>query len=81
MADETDPKIDAARRRLLRIAVYTPPAILGAVALNSMAGCQGVSCSPQVCGPGNQCGPTNCHPVVNPCAPQTCNPQSCNPGN
>ena len=81
MAEDKDDKIDAARRRMLRIAVYVPPAILGAVALNSAAGCQGVSCSPQVCGPGNQCGPTNCHPIVNPCNPQTCNPASCNPNN
>jgi hypothetical protein len=74
MAEERDEKIDAARRRLLRIAVYVPPAVLGAVTLNASSGCQGVSCSPQVCGPGNNCGPTSCHPIVNPCNPQTCNP-------
>jgi hypothetical protein len=75
MAENQDDKIDAARRRLLRIAVYTPPAVLGAVALNSSAGCQGVSCSPQVCGPGQSCGPTSCHPIVNPCPPSNCNPR------
>jgi hypothetical protein len=75
MADQ-DEKINAARRRLLRIAVYTPPAILGAVALSQQAGCQGVSCNPQVCGPGDSCGPNNCHPIVNPCNPDTCNPRT-----
>jgi hypothetical protein len=81
MAQDQDDKINAARRRLLRIAVYTPPAVLGAVALNSAAGCQGVSCSPQVCGPGSSCGPNSCHPVVDPCPPAGCNPVSCGPRN
>jgi hypothetical protein len=76
MADENDEKVNAARRRLLRIAIYTPPAILGGVALSQMAGCQGVSCAPQVCQPNNSCGPNACNPAINPCNPQNCNPNT-----
>jgi hypothetical protein len=83
MAEDNDDKIDAARRRLMRIAVYVPPAVLGAVALNSAAGCQGASqCAPLMqCNPNTTCGPNNCFPVVNPCAPQACNPSTCRPRN
>ncbi len=76
MATDDDDNINEARRRLLRVAVYTPPAVLGAIALSTAAGCQGVSCSPQVCGPGSSCGPTSCHPIVNPCNPDNCNPRT-----
>lgn len=80
---EKDDKIDAARRRLLRVAVYVPPAVLGAVALNQAA-CQPASvCNPNVncapvnnCGPNGACGPNNCNPVINPCNPQSCNPSN-----
>jgi len=75
MAEDPDDKIDAARRRLMKIAIYVPPAVLGAVSLNSAAGCQGVSCPP-----GAACGPNNCHPVIDPCQPQNCNP-NCLPRN
>jgi len=73
---EKDDKIDATRRRLLRVAVYVPPAVLGAVALSQSA-CQPASppCAPQSgCNPGGSCGPNSCNPIVNPCAPQNCNP-------
>lgn len=76
MAEENDEKVNAARRRLLRIAVYAPPAVLGTVALSKMAGCQAVSCGPQVCNPNNTCGPNNCNPAINPCNPQNCNPNT-----
>lgn len=75
--DTKDEKIDATRRRLMRMAVYTPPVILGVISLS--AGCQPVSCTPVLCSPNNQCGPNQCNPVINPCAPQMCNPQMCNP--
>jgi hypothetical protein len=75
--DNKDEKIDATRRRLMRIAVYTPPVILGVISLS--AGCQPVSCFPVSCPPNTQCGPNTCNPVINPCAPQNCNPLSCNP--
>jgi hypothetical protein len=69
MADEKDPKqeeaqdteFSAARRRLLRTAIYVPPAVLGIVALT------------QGCAPGS-CAPASCNPQVN-CHPnQSCNP-------
>ena len=82
MADDDkkdDEKIDEARRRLMRLAVYTPPAIIGIIQLNN-AGCAPPStCGPSVCTPNNICGPNTCNPVINPCSPQTCNPATCNP--
>ena len=61
MADEKDPaetadeKINAARRRLLRNAVYVPPAIIGIVSL--MEGCAPGSCAPATCNPAHGCHP------------------------
>ncbi len=72
---ETDP-MNSARRRLLAIAVYLPPAVLGIISLQQ-AGCQPTpSCNPSSCSPA-----TNpCSPDTNPCAPNTgCNPDTCNP--
>jgi hypothetical protein len=82
MADSDEPKdekIDEARRRLMRFAVYTPPVIIGIISLNNAGCAPPVSCDPVKCQPNSQCGPTTCNPVINPCAPQSCNPQSCNP--
>ncbi len=59
--DKADDKINDARRRLLRAAVYVPPAVIGIVSLTQ-------GCAPGSCSPG-QCTPlTNCHPN------QPCNP-------
>ncbi len=62
--------IDRARRRLLGMAKYIPPTIVGIIALQQ-AGCQ----------PAPSCGPnTNpCGPNGNPCNPDNCNPNLCNP--
>jgi hypothetical protein len=76
--DNEDEKIDASRRRLMRMAIYTPPAIIGIVELAN-SGCAPASCSPSSCSPNGQCGPTTCNPLINPCAPQSCNPSNCNP--
>lgn len=57
--------IDRARRRLLGMAKYIPPTIVGIIALQQ-AGCQPApSCGPSTnpCGPnGFPCGPDNCPP-------------------
>jgi hypothetical protein len=85
MADERSKTVDAARRRLLKIAVYAPPAILGALVLKATSNRQAAVCSPDLecapslCLPINSCNPNNCNPVV-PCSPKVnCNPNSCNP--
>lgn len=61
--------IDRARRRLLGMAKYIPPTIVGIIALQQ-AGCQPApSCGPATnpCGPnGNPCGPDNCPPNAPP---------------
>jgi hypothetical protein len=61
---------DRARRRLLSLVFYVPPAVLGTLAVTN-AGCQTVSCSPSQCQPG-QCAPADC-------APGQCPPVACNP--
>lgn len=63
MADEEDPdeRINAARRRLLRNAVYVPPIVIGIVSLTQ--GCAPGSCTPATCMPGQSCRP---HPPCNP---------------
>ena len=57
--------INRARRRLLTMAKYVPPTVIGIIALQQ-AGCQpSPSCGPNTnpCGPnGNPCGPDNCPP-------------------
>ena len=79
MADDPkDEKIDQARRRLMRMAVYTPPVVIGIIQLAD-AGCATASCAPVQCNPNTQCAPNTCNPTINPCAPQNCNPASCNP--
>ena len=74
-----DEKIDAARRRLMRIAVYTPPVVLGVIVLNDAACAPAPSCQPAGCAPNSPCGPNTCNPVINPCSPQNCNPATCAP--
>lgn len=68
--------VDRARRRLLGMALYVPPTILGIVALQQ-AGCQpSPTCNPATCDPATQ----PCQPDDNPCAPNTgCNPDTCPP--
>ncbi len=61
MADENDPKVkdeklDATRRRLLRNALYIPPAVIGAVSL--LEGCAVGSCAPATCTPSKTCHPS-----------------------
>ncbi len=62
MADENeDPKakeekLNAARRRLLRNAIYIPPAIIGVVSL--LDGCAAGSCAPATCAPSKGCHPS-----------------------
>jgi len=73
MSNNPEDKADVARRKLLKIGIYMPPAIIGSLVLTQ--GCQPASCNPTQ----TPCGPTNCHPVINPCGPQQCNPQNCNP--
>ena len=79
MADSDDPKdekFDATRRRLLRIALYTPPAVIGIIQLNNAGCAPPASCGPSSCQPNTQCGPNTCNPIINPCAPQMCNPHA-----
>lgn len=62
MADENeDPevkeeKLNAARRRLLRNAIYIPPAVIGVVSL--LDGCAPGSCAPATCAPVKGCHPS-----------------------
>lgn len=77
-ATESEPAeaIDRGRRRLLGMATYIPPAVLGIISLQQ-AGCQPApSCNPATCSPATQ----PCQPDSNPCSPNTgCNPDTCNP--
>ncbi|HLU65438.1 MAG TPA: hypothetical protein VKZ63_04155 [Kofleriaceae bacterium] len=68
--------VDRARRRLLGMAVYVPPTVLGIISLQQ-AGCQpSPSCNPSTCNPGSQ----PCNPDSVPCPPNSgCNPDSCPP--
>jgi hypothetical protein len=63
MADDNhdDERIDAARRRLLRNAVYVPPIVIGIVSLTQ--GCAPGSCAPATCMPAKGCRP---NPPCNP---------------
>lgn len=76
-ARESDEPVDRARRRLLTMAAYVPPTVLGIVALQQ-AGCQPTpSCQPATCAPNTQ----PCQPDDNPCAPNVggCGPDNCPP--
>jgi hypothetical protein len=55
---------DRARRRLLSLALYVPPALLGIISLQQ-AGCAAAgSCHPHMCNPSTGCNPISgdCHP-------------------
>ncbi len=58
-ADELTPE-QRARRRLLRLAVYVPPAVIGSLAIGRTAFAQKASCNPNVCTPN--CVPAQCKP-------------------
>ncbi len=58
--DDTEERINAARRRLLRNVVYVPPVIIGIVSLTQ--GCAPGSCNPTNCTPSQQCRPNQCRP-------------------
>ena len=88
MADPKDDSVNQARRRLLGMAKYVPPTVLGIIALQQ-AGCQQtpscnpVSCNPATspcnpdtspCGPNTGCGPDSCGPNGGPCGPDSCPP-------
>lgn len=76
---EDDEAALRARRRLLRLGLYTPPAILASLALSSPV--YALSCSPGSCNPPNGCPPMGvCNPGPD-CNPiRNCNPnRSCNP--
>lgn len=60
--DEKSERINAARRRLLRNAVYVPPVVLGIVSLTQ--GCAPGSCNPTNCNPSQTCRPNQCRPVT-----------------
>ena len=63
MADDHDDeeRINSARRRLLRNAVYVPPIVIGIVSLTQ--GCTPGSCAPASCDPITQCHPNApCNP-------------------
>jgi len=94
MADPKDESVDQARRRLLGMAKYVPPTVLGIISLQQ-AGCQDTascnpgSCSPGLCNPSSPCDPDGggCNPNGGGCAPDncgpgggSCNPTSCPPG-
>lgn len=69
-------RVNRARRRLLGMAVYVPPSVLGIVALQQGGAQVGPSCNPSTCAPSTQ----PCSPDNNPCAPNMgCNPNTCNP--
>jgi hypothetical protein len=92
MADPKDESVDQARRRLLGMAKYVPPTVLGIISLQQ-AGCQvqpsSAGCGPNACSPSNPCAPDGggcnpngggCNPDI-PCPPAGggCNPDSCPP--
>ena len=88
MADPKDDSVNQARRRLLGMAKYVPPTVLGIISLQQ-AGCQPTaSCPPTTCtpatspcgpdtspcGPNTGCGPDTCGPNGGPCGPDSCPP-------
>ncbi|MDH5673149.1 MAG: hypothetical protein OEZ06_13420 [Myxococcales bacterium] len=80
MSEEEPPTIDLARRRLLRIAIYSAPAVISAVVVKQ-AHAQTASCGPALCGPGGcnpssaPCGPGHiCDPFGGVCGPDNCGP-------
>ena len=66
MADDGASKADVmARRALLKLSVYVPPAIIGTLMLGSQHAAAQTSCNPAGCKPATQCGPAD----GTPCAP------------
>lgn len=57
---QKDEQFSAARRRLLRTAVYVPPAVIGIISLTQ--GCAPGSCAPATCVPSKACHPNACAP-------------------
>jgi hypothetical protein len=71
-AAEVEDEAVRARRRLLKLTVYSAPVVLGTVLLSKDAlAQQAQSCNPQNCNP-------RCDPRAN-CTPLTCPPAPCNP--
>ncbi len=58
-AEELTPE-QRARRRLLGLAVYVPPAVIGSLVIGRTAFAQKVSCNPNLCAPN--CVPSQCKP-------------------
>jgi len=58
--DDAKDRVDTARRRLLRNAIYVPPAVIGIVTLTQ--GCAPGSCNPTNCTPSQTCRPNQCRP-------------------
>jgi len=72
--DDDDQPINEGRRRLLRMAVYVPPVVIGAVTL-SQAGCQPDPCpSCQPVGGNNIC-PPGIKPPAQSAPPDKADPQ------
>ena len=63
---ESEESVSEARRRLLKIGVYSAPVIIGTLLFMTPSKAQAVSC-----GPTGQCGPDD-----GPCNPNTCNPEN-----
>ncbi len=60
--DEKSERVNTARRRLLRNAVYVPPVVIGIVSLTQ--GCAPGSCNPTNCTPSQTCRPNQCRPIT-----------------
>jgi hypothetical protein len=72
-----DAAVSLARRRLLKIGIYTAPAIVGTLLLQRDAEAQSPTCDPYQCKPA-PCPPKPCDPT--PCNPTPCKPAPCGPG-
>ncbi|MFB6356653.1 MAG: hypothetical protein ABEJ65_09090 [bacterium] len=78
MVDESDQNqdqssdVDISRRKFLKWAAYTPPAMMAVMASSTAA--EAATCGPDSCNP-NTCGPDS-----DDCNPNTCGPdRGCNP--
>ncbi|NLY95263.1 MAG: hypothetical protein GXY23_14715 [Myxococcales bacterium] len=68
-ANDEDARVDAARRKLLKAAVYVAPAVVSAVVVDRAHAQPTPSCTPSICPPqGGPCSPSNCGPN-RPCNP------------
>jgi hypothetical protein len=66
---EAERPVNDARRRLLRMAIYVPPVVIGSIAL-TQAGCQPEPCSCEPSG-GASCRTAPAAPKSNPAAADT----------